>query len=53
MALFAHWHYLRTALFAQPIAEGKRLSEAGRRARVEQLVGAVCDCTVTRFVDET
>ncbi len=35
------------------IAEDKRLSEAGRRARVEQLVDAVCDCTGTRFVDET
>jgi hypothetical protein len=35
------------------IAADKRLSEAGRRARVEQLVDAVFDCTGTRFVDET
>ncbi len=27
------------------IAADKRLSEAGRRARVHQLVDAVCDCT--------
>jgi transposase len=35
------------------IAADKRLSEAGRRARVEQLVDAVCDCTGARFSDET
>lgn len=35
------------------IAADKRLSEAGRRARVEQLVDAVCDCTGDRFADET
>jgi hypothetical protein len=35
------------------IAADKRLSEAGRRARVEQLVDAVCDCTGARFVDAT
>jgi hypothetical protein len=35
------------------IAADKRLSEAGRRARVEQLVDAVCDCTGARFCDET
>lgn len=35
------------------IAADKRLSEAGRRARVEQLVDAVCDCTGARFADET
>jgi hypothetical protein len=35
------------------IASDKRLSEAGRLARVEQLVDAVCDCTGARFTDET
>jgi hypothetical protein len=35
------------------IAADKRLSEAGRRDRVEQLVDAVCFCTGTRIVDET
>ncbi len=34
------------------ISADKRLSEAGRRARVEQLVDAVCDCTGARFADE-
>lgn len=38
---------------AKAIAADKRLSEAGRRARVEQLVDAVCDCTGARFADET
>jgi len=33
------------------IAADKRLSEAGRRARVENLVDAVCDCTGDRFAD--
>ena len=31
------------------IAADKRLSESGRRARVEQLIAAVCDCTGARF----
>lgn len=35
------------------IAADGRLSEAGRRARVEQLVEAICDCTGDRFADET
>jgi transposase len=35
------------------IAEDRRLSEAGRRARVEPLIEAICDCTGDRFVDET
>ena len=35
------------------IAADKRLSEAGRRARVDQLVNAICDCTGERFADET
>jgi hypothetical protein len=35
------------------IAADKRLSEAGRRARVDQLVDAVCECTGDRFADET
>jgi hypothetical protein len=33
------------------IAADQRLSEAGRRARVESLVNAVCDCTGARFSD--
>jgi hypothetical protein len=33
------------------IAADKRLSEAGRRARVEALTNAVCDCTGARFSD--
>jgi transposase len=33
------------------IAADKRLNEAGRRARVEQLVDAICDCTGGRFSD--
>jgi transposase len=33
------------------IAADKRLSEAGRRARVELLVHSVCDCTGARFTD--
>ena len=33
------------------IAADKRLSEAGRRARVGSLVDAVCDCTGARFSD--
>ncbi len=33
------------------IAADKRMSEAGRRARVEALVDAVCDCTGARFAD--
>jgi hypothetical protein len=35
------------------IAADKRLSEAGRRARVNQLVDAVCHCIGARFADET
>lgn len=35
------------------IAADKRLSEAGRRTRVQQLVDAVCDCTGARFADGT
>ena len=35
------------------IAADKRLSETGRRARVEQLVDAVCHCTGVRFADAT
>jgi hypothetical protein len=35
------------------IAADKRLSEAGRRARVEQLVNAICDCTGDRFADSS
>ena len=31
------------------IAADKRLNEAGRRARVESLIDAVCDCTGARF----
>jgi hypothetical protein len=33
------------------IAADKRLNEAGRRARVQPLVDAVCECTGTRFSD--
>jgi hypothetical protein len=33
------------------IAADKRLSEAGRRARIEPLVDAICDCTGDRFAD--
>jgi hypothetical protein len=33
------------------IAADKRFSEAGRRARVESLIDAVCDCTGARFSD--
>ena len=33
------------------IAADKRLGEAGRRARVESLTKAVCDCTGARFSD--
>lgn len=33
------------------IAADKRLNEAGRRARVEQLVETICDCTGDRFSD--
>ena len=33
------------------IAADKRLNEAGRRARVEPLVDAICDCTGNRFSD--
>jgi transposase len=33
------------------IAADKRLNEAGRRARVESLTNAVCDCTGARFSD--
>jgi hypothetical protein len=35
------------------IAADGRLSEAGRRSRVAQLVDAVCDCTGTRFADHS
>ena len=35
------------------IAADGRLSEAGRRSRVEHLVEAICDCTGDRFADET
>ena len=35
------------------IAADKRLSEAGRRSRVETLFEAVCACTATRTNDET
>lgn len=35
------------------IAADKRLSEAGRRARADQLVDAVCHCTGARFADVT
>ena len=35
------------------IAADKRLSEAGRRACVEQLVDAACNCTGARFADAT
>ena len=35
------------------IAADKRLSEAGRRTRVEALFEAVCDCTATRTNDKT
>ncbi len=35
------------------IAADKRLSEGGRRARVEPLAEAICDCTGDRFADET
>jgi hypothetical protein len=33
------------------IAADKRLNEVGRRARVESLANAVCDCTGARFSD--
>lgn len=33
------------------IAADQRLSEAGRRTRVQELVDAVCDCTGDRFAD--
>lgn len=33
------------------IAADKRLSEAGRRTRAQQLVDAICDCTGARFSD--
>jgi hypothetical protein len=33
------------------IAADKRLGEAGRRARVQSLVDAICDCTGDRFAD--
>ena len=35
------------------IAADKRLSEAGRRKRVAELVTAVCDCTGGRFADQS
>ena len=35
------------------IAADGRLSEAGRRSRVHQLVDAVCDCTGSRFADHS
>ncbi len=35
------------------IAADRRLSEAGRRARVGHLVDAVCDCTGARYADES
>lgn len=35
------------------VAADRRLSEAGRRARVEQLVNAICDCTGARFADHS
>ena len=35
------------------IAADKRLSEAGRRARVSSLVDAICDCTGARFSDRS
>jgi hypothetical protein len=35
------------------IAADKRLNEAGRRARVEPLVDAICDCTGNRFSDSS
>ena len=35
------------------IAADGRLSEAGRRSRVGQLVDAVCDCTGARFADHS
>lgn len=35
------------------IAVDGRLSEAGRRSRVGQLVDAVCDCTGARFADHS
>lgn len=35
------------------IAADKRLSEAGRRKRVEELVAGICDCTGARFADES
>ncbi len=35
------------------IAADKRLSEAGRRKRVAELVAAVCDCTGSRFADQS
>lgn len=33
------------------IAADRRLSEAGRRQRVDELVDAICECTGDRFVD--
>lgn len=33
------------------IAADKRLSEAGRRKRVDELVNAICECTGDRFAD--
>ena len=39
--------------WGKAIAADKRLSETGRRARVEQLVDAVCHCTGVRFSDAT
>lgn len=35
------------------IAADKRLSEAGRRKRVAELVATVCDCTGDRFSDQS
>ncbi|MDA1316345.1 MAG: transposase [Acidobacteria bacterium] len=34
------------------IAADQRLSEAGRRKRVDSLVNAICECTGDRFVDK-
>ncbi len=36
---------------AKAIAADKRLGEAGRRARVQSLVDAICECTGDRFAD--
>jgi transposase len=36
---------------AKAIAADKRLGEAGRRARVQSLMDAICDCTGARFAD--